>query len=68
MAINAGVNISKLVGYGVLAPIPGVDVTKLVAYVVVGPKGPGDNITKLVAYTVLAEAEANIRPQVIVIT
>jgi hypothetical protein len=32
MAINAGVNISKLVGYALLAPEPGVNVTKLVAY------------------------------------
>jgi len=34
VAINAGVNISKLVGYAVLAPQPGVDVTKMIAYAV----------------------------------
>ena len=41
MAINAGVNISKLVGYAVLAPPPGVYVTKLNAYVVLGTPAIG---------------------------
>jgi hypothetical protein len=34
MAINAGVNVSKLVGFAVLAPNAGVNVTKLVAFAV----------------------------------
>jgi hypothetical protein len=34
MAINAGVNVSKLVAYGVLAPMPGVNITKIAAYAV----------------------------------
>lgn len=34
MAINTGVNVSKLIGYAVLAPEPGVNVTKLVGYAV----------------------------------
>lgn len=34
MAINAGVNVSKLVGFAVLAPNAGVNVTKLVGFAV----------------------------------
>jgi hypothetical protein len=34
MAINTGVNVSKLIAYAVLAPQVGVDVTKLIAYAV----------------------------------
>jgi hypothetical protein len=34
MAINTGVNTSKLVAYAVLAPNPGVNATKLLAYAV----------------------------------
>lgn len=34
MAIQTGVNVSKLVGYAVLTPMPGVDATKVVAYAV----------------------------------
>ena len=33
MAINTGVNITKLVGFISLAPNPGVDMTKLVAFI-----------------------------------
>jgi len=32
MAINTGVNASKLIAYAVLAPNPGVNTTKLIAY------------------------------------
>ena len=36
MAINAGVNISKFVGYAVLAPLPGVNMTDFKGYAVLG--------------------------------
>jgi len=36
MPINAGVNISKFVGYAVLGINPGVDISKMLGYVVLG--------------------------------
>ena len=58
MAINTGVNISKLVAYAFLAPNPGVNVTKLNAYAFLGVN-PGVNVTKLNAYAFLAFNNAN---------
>jgi hypothetical protein len=53
MAINTGVNVSKLVAYAVVVPMPGVSVSKLTAYAVLAPK-LGVNISKLTAYAVLS--------------
>ena len=40
MAINAGVDVSKIIAYAVLAPEPGVNVTKIVAYAVLDSTVP----------------------------
>jgi hypothetical protein len=46
---TAGVNVSKLVGYGFVTPSAGVDVSKLVGYAFVTPP-LGVNVSKLVGY------------------
>lgn len=53
MAINTGVNATKLIGYAVLAPETGVDVTKLIGYAVLAPE-TGIDVTKLIGYAALA--------------
>lgn len=58
MAINTGVNISKLVGYAVLAPNAGVDVSKLIGYAVLAPNA-GVDIAKFVGYAVLDSTNVN---------
>ena len=55
---HAGINVSKLNAYAVLAPIPGINVSKLNAYAVLAPK-PGLNVSKLVAYAVLNAVNTN---------
>lgn len=61
MAINAGVNISKLIGYGVLAPEPGINITKMLGYGVLGVN-PGVSIEKFLAYGVLGDP--NVAPPI----
>ena len=55
---NTGVNVSKLVSYGVITPPLGVDVSKLLAYGVLAPP-IGVSVSKLVAYGVLINANTN---------
>ena len=55
---TAGVNDSKLVAYGLLAPPTGVDVSKLVGYVLPSPPA-GVDVSKLVAYAVLTAINTN---------
>lgn len=52
MAINTGVNVSKVNGYAVLAPPAGVSVSKAVVYAVLGPPA-GVSVSKTSAYAVL---------------
>lgn len=61
MAINAGVNISKFLGYAVLAPLPGVNVSKFVGYSVLAPL-PGVDVAKFNAYAVLGSP--NVTPPI----
>jgi hypothetical protein len=53
-----GVDVSKLVSYGAIAPPVGVDVSKLVAYLAEAPKA-GVNVSKLVAYLVVGNLNTN---------
>jgi hypothetical protein len=53
MTISTGVNASKLVGFGLLAPNTGVDVSKIVSYALLENIGIGVDTSKLVAYALL---------------
>ena len=61
MAINTGVNVSKLVAYAVLAPNPGVNVSKLNSYAILAPNA-GVNVSKLISYAVLDAGTAPVWP------
>ncbi len=56
MAINTGVDASKLIGYTVLGTPEGIDASKLVSYAVLD-KPLGVSTPKLIAYAVLGVTE-----------
>lgn len=58
MAINTGVNASKVLAYAALAPPPGVGSTKVLAYAALAPLA-GVNASKALAYAALAYNNAN---------
>jgi hypothetical protein len=61
VAINTGVNVSKLVAYAVLTPPVGVNVSKLNAYAVLALP-TGVNVSKVNAYAVLTSG--NVTPPI----